>query len=113
MSTVPLPAGDVAVMDVAETAVNAVAAFVPNFTAVAPVKPVPVIVTVVPPASGPPVGLTLVMAGAVSVSVSVRIAVEGVARVAVSVLVLVLVLVFQARTTAPIVIAVTVESVLI
>ena len=32
---------------------KAVAAVVPNSTAVAPVKPVPVTVTVVPPAGGP------------------------------------------------------------
>ena len=36
----------------------------PNFTAVAPVKLVPVIVTVVPPAVGPEVGLTAVTVGA-------------------------------------------------
>ena len=62
MSTVPLPAGDIAVMDVAETNKND-AALVPNFTAMAPVKPLPVMVTVVPPASGPLVGLTLVTIG--------------------------------------------------
>ena len=38
--------------------VNAVAAVVPNFTAVAPVRLVPVMVTEVPPAAGPEVGLT-------------------------------------------------------
>ena len=37
---------------------------VPNLTAVAPVKPVPVMVTVVPPAVGPVVGLTEVTVGA-------------------------------------------------
>ncbi len=36
---------------------------VPNFTAVAPVKLVPVIVTVVPPVVGPLVGDTLVTVG--------------------------------------------------
>ena len=36
----------------------------PNFTDVALVRPVPVIVTVVPPPAGPAVGLTPVTAGA-------------------------------------------------
>ena len=65
MSTVPaLSAGEVAVIDVALLTVNAVAAVAPKLTAVAPVKPVPVIVTEVPPAVGPLVGLTLVTVGA-------------------------------------------------
>ena len=65
MSTVPAaPAGAVAVIDVALTTVNDVAAVTLNFTAVAPVKPVPVMVTVVPPVTGPLAGLTLTMAGA-------------------------------------------------
>jgi hypothetical protein len=55
-STVPVPAGDVAVIEVAELTVKAVALVAPNFTAVAPVKAVPVIVTDVPPATGPVVG---------------------------------------------------------
>ena len=38
------------------TTVTPVAASVPKSTAVAPVKPVPVMVTVVPPAVGPEVG---------------------------------------------------------
>ena len=62
-STVPVPAGDVAVIDVALLTVNVVAAVAPNFTAVAPVKLVPVIVTDVPPAVGPELGLTPVMMG--------------------------------------------------
>ena len=62
-STVPLPAGDVAVMDVAEFTVTLVALAVPNFTAVAPVNAVPVIVIDVAPAIGPLVGLTTVTAG--------------------------------------------------
>ena len=41
-----------------------VAAVAPKLTAVAPVKPVPVMVTEVPPASGPAVGLTAVTVGA-------------------------------------------------
>ena len=56
-STVPVaPAGEVAVMDVAELTVNPVALVAPNLTAVAPVKLVPVMVTVVPPPDGPDVG---------------------------------------------------------
>ena len=55
-STVPVPAGDVAVIWVAELTVKPVAGVAPKLTAVAPVKFVPVIVTVVPPATGPDVG---------------------------------------------------------
>ena len=40
------------------------AGFVPNFTAVAPVNPVPVTVTEVPPAACPPVGEIPVIVGA-------------------------------------------------
>ena len=57
------PAGEVAVMDVAETTTTFVAELAPNFTAVAPVKLVPVIVTDVPPAAGPLVGLNDVTVG--------------------------------------------------
>ena len=39
---------------------------VPKLTALAPVKPVPVMVTVVPPAGGPATGLTAVTVGAAS-----------------------------------------------
>ena len=55
-STVPVPAGEVAVIWVAELTVKPVAAVAPNFTAVAPVKLVPVMSTLVPPAVGPDVG---------------------------------------------------------
>ena len=55
----PVPAGLVAVIEVALTTVTPVAAVVPKLTAVAPVKPVPVIVTEVPPAAEPVVGLSL------------------------------------------------------
>ena len=56
-STTPAaPAGLVAVIWVSELTVKLLAATVPKSTAVAPVKPVPVIVTVVPPAAGPPWG---------------------------------------------------------
>ena len=63
-STVPVPAGDVAVILVELTTVKVVAASVPKCTAVAPVKAVPVMVTEVPPAVGPEVGLTPVTVGA-------------------------------------------------
>lgn len=43
-------------MDVVLLSVNDVAARLPNFTALSPVKFVPVIVTLVPPATGPPEG---------------------------------------------------------
>ena len=63
-STVPLPAGDVAVIDVAELTVKLVALTAPNFTAVVPVRLVPVIVTDVPPAVGTDVGEIDVTVGA-------------------------------------------------
>jgi hypothetical protein len=44
----------------------------PNETAVAPVKLVPVMVTLVPPAAGPLVGLMLDTVGAGSTTVRVR-----------------------------------------
>ena len=59
----PVPAGDVAVMDVAEFTVKPVAAVAPKVTALAPLKFVPVIVTVVPPAVGPAVAAMLVIVG--------------------------------------------------
>ena len=65
--TVPVPAGLSAVIVVALTTVKPVAGFVPKSTAVAPVKPVPVIVTKVPPAAGPLVGLMPVTVGAAAV----------------------------------------------
>ena len=57
-----VPAGVVAVMTVA-VLVKIVAATLPTFTLVAPVKLVPVIVIVVPPATGPEIGATVVMVG--------------------------------------------------
>ena len=50
-------------ISVAETTVKLVAATVPKTTLVAPVKLVPVMVTVVPPAGGPEVGETAVTVG--------------------------------------------------
>ncbi len=56
-------AGAVAVIVVSLVTVKLVAGVVPKATAVAPVKLVPVMVTVVPPAVGPEVGLTPVTVG--------------------------------------------------
>ena len=65
MSTVPpaRSAGAVAVIEVAETTV-VVAGDVPKSTALAPMKPVPVTVTWVPPPGRPATGLTAVTVGA-------------------------------------------------
>ena len=49
---------------VADSALTPVAALAPNLTSLAPVRFVPVIVTVVPPAAGPLVGSTFVTVGA-------------------------------------------------
>jgi hypothetical protein len=56
MSTVPVPAGDVAVIWFAELTAKPVAAVAPNVTAVAPERFVPVMITVVPPVCGPDAG---------------------------------------------------------
>jgi len=62
--TVPaVPAGDSAVIDVAELTVKLFATAEPNLTAVAPVKLVPVIVTLVAPVAGPSCGSTFVTVG--------------------------------------------------
>lgn len=75
MSAVPEPAGEVAVICVALSSVNEVAPVAPNFTDVAPVKSVPVIVTLVPPDAGPDAGEILLTAGAgLAVFVSNRLA---------------------------------------
>ncbi len=64
MCTVPKDSdGDLAVICVAELTVKEVATMLPNLTEVAPVKPVPVIVTIVPPAIGPELGETPVTVG--------------------------------------------------
>lgn len=55
-STVPVPTGEVAVIDVALTTLTPVAGVAPNVTAVALRRLVPVMVTVVPPPPGPVVG---------------------------------------------------------
>ena len=63
-STVPGEAeGEVAVMDVALFTVNESAGVLPKLTVVAPVKPEPVMFTVVPPLVDPVAGATLVTCG--------------------------------------------------
>ena len=69
-STEPVdPAGATADSEVAEVTLNEVAAVDPNLTAVAPVKPLPVTVTEVPPLVGPDEGATAVTVGAAGVDV--------------------------------------------
>ena len=76
-STVPeLPAGAVAVICVGRFTVNVVAGVAPNFTAVAPVKFAPVIVTTVPPAIGPFAGDTAVTVGP-AVALTTRVCVAS------------------------------------
>jgi hypothetical protein len=62
--TVPVPAGATAEIEVELLTVNEVAAVAPNFTAVTPVKLVPVMVTLVPPVAKPLFGDTAVTVGA-------------------------------------------------
>ena len=62
--TAPVPAGDVAVICVAELTMKVAALVLPNCTAVAPVKPAPVMTTLVPPVAGPDVGARPVTVGA-------------------------------------------------
>ena len=59
-----LPAGVIAVIEVELTTLTAVAAVPPIVTAVAPMKPVPVMVTDCPPPSGPDDGLMDATVGA-------------------------------------------------
>jgi len=59
-------AGAVAVIEVAEFTVTPVAAVDPNLTVFPEANPVPVMVTDVPPAVGPLVGLTAVTVGGVT-----------------------------------------------
>ena len=67
MATVPAACGGAtAVMLVGELTVKDVALTPPNVTAVAPVKPVPVMVTEVPPESGPLAGATEVTVGGIA-----------------------------------------------
>jgi len=62
-STVPVPAGATAVIDLDEFTVKLVALTDPNSTAVAPVRSTPEIVTGMPPASSPLAGLTPITVG--------------------------------------------------
>jgi hypothetical protein len=59
----PAPAGEVAVTVLSELTVKAVAAVVPKNTSRVLIKPDPVIVTIVPPAVGPEVGVIEVITG--------------------------------------------------
>ena len=85
-SAVPLPAGDIAVIEVALLTVKDAAPVVPNFTEVAQVKSVPVIVTGVPPPVGPEAGAIEVTAGtAITVRVAAGPATPAAAAVALGV----------------------------
>ena len=65
ISTVPdVPAGDTAVIEVAEFTVKLLAAVAPKSTAVAPARFTPVIATVVPPLGEPLFGSTFFTLGA-------------------------------------------------
>ena len=67
MWTLPAaPPGEVAVQDVVEEQLTAVPELRPNFPVVPSTKPVPVMVTIVPPAKGPAEGLTELIVGAAS-----------------------------------------------
>src|SRR3984885_11505777 len=61
--TVPDPDGLTALIWVPESMITSVAASGPNITAVAPMNPLPVIVTGVPPSSDPLPGVTAVTTG--------------------------------------------------
>jgi hypothetical protein len=63
VTTPALPAGVVAVIDVLLTTTTFVAVVPPNVTVAPEAKFAPVIVTAVPPATGPLLGLTLLTAG--------------------------------------------------
>ena len=62
-SAVPVPAGAVAVIVVDPVTVTAVAGTPPNDTVAGETNPLPISVTVFPPASGPEAGLTELSAG--------------------------------------------------
>ena len=61
--TVPVPGGEVAVTSLDDMSFTLVADAVPKYTAVGLLRLVPVIVTEVPPAVGPEVGLIEVTVG--------------------------------------------------
>ncbi len=62
----PVPAGAVAVIWVALLTVKPVAGVSPKFTAVAPERLAPVMITLVPPVAGPAVGEIELTVGAVT-----------------------------------------------
>ena len=62
-STLPLPLGDTAVIELAELTTKLAAAVLPKSTAVAPVNLEPEMLTLVPPADDPLGGLTEVTVG--------------------------------------------------
>jgi hypothetical protein len=70
-------AGAIAVICVPETTVNFVAATDPKRTLVAPVRPVPVMVTLVPPAVGPEDGAIAVIVGAAAWKVNTSAVTEA------------------------------------
>lgn len=72
-STTPLPAGATAVIDLALLMAKDAALVAPNFTAVAPVKSMPVIVTAVPPAAGPLFGEIEITEGAGTCAKALRL----------------------------------------
>jgi len=76
-------AGETAVILVSDTTVKLVAATVPKTTLVAPVKPVPVMVTVVPPDAGPEAGATPVTVGSGALQVKWSAAVSALVPTAV------------------------------
>ena len=63
-----VPGGETAVTWVADTAVKLAAGVAPNFTAVAPDRLIPEMVTEVPPAAGPDGGLTLFDSSALGIT---------------------------------------------
>jgi hypothetical protein len=70
-------AGETAVIVVAETTLKLVAGTDPKATLVAPVNPLPVIVTVVPPAVGPEAGEMAVMAGGSAGALTIAVGAEA------------------------------------
>jgi hypothetical protein len=62
-STLPVPGGVTTTICVSEITPNGVAFAEPKVTAVAPVRPVPTMVTLVPPAAGPEDGTMLETVG--------------------------------------------------
>ncbi len=70
--TTPEPAGLTAVIEVSDATLKLAAGVTPKATAVAPVNPVPVRVTLVPPESGPTVGMMAVTVGAPAAATEVE-----------------------------------------